>query len=87
MTGNMPGETITFGVDDLFYASSLSTVRAAEMGRSGSSEIGERSRRSSTFPRVPILRAPVGWCFHLNTDTVQSWLVPSIRRQDRKSVV
>lgn len=32
----MPREAITFGVDDLFYAS-LRVVRAAETGRSGRS--------------------------------------------------
>jgi len=37
MTGNLPREAITFGVDDLFYAASLRVVRAAETGRSGSS--------------------------------------------------
>lgn len=70
MTGNLPGEAITFGVDDLFYAPSLSVVRAAETGRSGSSELGgERSRSSSTSLQVHIHSAPMGWCFQPNAIT------------------
>lgn len=36
MTGSLPREAITFGVDDLFYAP-LRVVRAAELSRSGRS--------------------------------------------------
>lgn len=67
MTGNLPREAITFGTDDLVYAS-LRVVRAAEMGRSGRSQVaGARSRGSPTSRRVHIFSELVHWGFHLTT--------------------
>lgn len=54
MTGNLPREAITFGVDDLFYASSLRVVRAADISRSGSSRTSGGKIHMFTFS--------VQWC-------------------------
>lgn len=66
MTGSLPGEAITFGVDDLFYAPSLSVVRAAETGRSGSSELGAEVQQQLSYRFTFSVQ---GWCFHPNTTT------------------
>lgn len=67
MTGNLPREAITFGIDDLVYAS-LRVVRAAEMGRSGRPHVaGGRSRGSSTSWCVHIFSELVHWGFHPTT--------------------
>lgn len=66
MTGNLPGEAITFGVDDLFYAPSLSMVRAAETGRVWKLRAGGRGPAAALYRFTFSVQ---GWCFHPNNTT------------------
>lgn len=77
MTGSLPREAITFGVDDLFYAP-LRVVRAAELDSSG------RSIGSSPSPHFQLPGAM--WGPHVPWDSPKlSFLLRGKKRHDEES--